>query len=104
MAQPEALTIGIYNYVLGGLGVKKKKEKERRRLATVVSSGAKNKFIKFHVQSISVIIMVKVEMIFMSCKQTLEILKIHRSCFAHPAPIAQFYNIKKTKKLKLKMC
>ena len=36
IAQPEALT--TYNYVLGGFGEKKKKEK--RRLATDVSSGA----------------------------------------------------------------
>ena len=35
-AQPEALTVRIYNYELGGFGEKKKK----RRLATVVSSGA----------------------------------------------------------------
>ena len=35
IAQPEALTTEIYNYVLGGFGKKKK-----RRLATVVSSGA----------------------------------------------------------------
>ena len=35
MAQPEALTTKIYNYVLGSFGEKKKKEK--KRLATDVS-------------------------------------------------------------------
>ena len=41
IAQPEALTTRIYNYALGALGEKKKGgEKNRRRLATVVSSGA----------------------------------------------------------------
>ena len=39
VAQPEALTTGIYNYVLGGFGEKKKK-RNKIRLATVVSSGA----------------------------------------------------------------
>ena len=38
IAQPEALTTRIYNYVLGGLGEKKKRKKEK--LATDVSSGA----------------------------------------------------------------
>ena len=38
IAQPEAVTIRIYNYVLGGFGEKKKKKE--RRLATVVSPGA----------------------------------------------------------------
>ena len=37
MAQPEALTTRMYNYVLRGFGEKKKK---RKRLATDVSSGA----------------------------------------------------------------
>ena len=37
MPQPEALTTRIDNYVLGGFGEKKNK---KRRLATVVSSGA----------------------------------------------------------------
>ena len=36
MAQPEALTTRIYNYVPGGFGEKK----EKRRLATDVNSGA----------------------------------------------------------------
>ena len=38
IAQTEALTTRIYNYVLRGFGKKKKKKK---RLATDVSSGAK---------------------------------------------------------------
>ena len=38
--QPEALTTRIYNYVLGDFGENKKKKK---RLATVVSPGAKLK-------------------------------------------------------------
>ena len=38
MAQPEAITSRIYNYVLGGFGEKNKKKK--RRLATVVNSDA----------------------------------------------------------------
>ena len=40
IAQPEAMTTRIYNYVLGGFGKKKKKKKKKRRLATDVSSGA----------------------------------------------------------------
>ena len=38
IAEPEAPTARIYNYVLGGFGDKKKKKKGR--LATAVSSGA----------------------------------------------------------------
>ena len=40
MPQPEALITRIYNYVLEGSGEKKKEKKEKRRLATVFSSGA----------------------------------------------------------------
>ena len=38
MPQLEGPTTKIYNYVLGGFG--EKKQKKKRRLATVVSSGA----------------------------------------------------------------
>ena len=38
IAQPETFTTRIYNYVLGGVGEKKKGEKKRS--ATVVSSDA----------------------------------------------------------------
>ena len=38
MPQPEGPTTGIYNYVLGGFGEKKKRKK--RRLAIDVRSGA----------------------------------------------------------------
>ena len=38
IAKPEVLTTRIYSYVLGGFGEKKKKN-EKRRSATVVSSG-----------------------------------------------------------------
>ena len=38
-ADPEGPTTGIYNYVLGGFGEKKKK-KTKKRLAADVSSGA----------------------------------------------------------------
>ena len=37
IAQPEGLTTRVYNYGLGGFG---EKNKEKKRLATVVSSGA----------------------------------------------------------------
>ena len=39
MPQLEGPTTKIYNYVLGGFGEKKQKEK-KKRLATVISSGA----------------------------------------------------------------
>ena len=40
IAQPEALATRMYNYVLGVFREEKKQEKEKRRLATDVSSGA----------------------------------------------------------------
>ena len=40
IAQPEALTTRIYNYVPGGFGEKNKTKRNKTRLATVVSSGA----------------------------------------------------------------
>ena len=38
--QLEGPTSKIYNYILGGFGEKKQKGRKKRRLATVVSSGA----------------------------------------------------------------
>ena len=40
MPQLEGPTTKIYNYVLGEFGEEKQTEKKKRRLATVVSSGA----------------------------------------------------------------
>ena len=39
IAQPEALTTTVYNYVLGALG-RRRRNKKKGRLATVVISGA----------------------------------------------------------------